>query len=233
MEKTLKNILMAGICIVSGVVGGNLLQSKTIAEPPISNYKSYSIRDNSIKRHNFSHQKTGIESPNLLLNRDDQIYFVTNKNEEQGINDIKKIINNSNYEEAWVYLPEKQKWFEVGFDSYTLSKKFAMVSSNKNDINKILEKNKDIKELIFYHNHPSFPDDSQETEKFPPFFDIRIMVDYTLSFPDYKIKNKICSKYGITEYSLTEKAKKDFKSEYYNKQNDPEYFNVTFKPFKK
>ncbi len=224
MGKTLKNILkVTGLCAISAIAGAYLLHSieKETSINPSSNYKN---------------QKIELQSPNVLLNRDDGVSFVMNKNEEQGIEDIKKIINNSDYEESWLYLPEKQKWCEVGIES---DSDFVVMSLPR--IYKTLEENKNVKELIFYHNHPL------NSSKNPSFTDLTALIKLTKIFPDYKIKEKICSEYGITEYSLTEKAIKEFKlkeiiniKNYYtdNKTNDrvsinfnPEYLNIAFKPF--
>ena len=222
--KTLKNILKtAGFCAISAIAGVYLLPSIEKKTP---------VNSPSNRRL----QRTEMQSDNLLLNRDNQIYFATNKNEEQGINNIKRIIDNSKYEELWLYLPEKQKWYEIGINSY-IDEEGSKVENTKNDIKKILEKEK-IKELIFYHNHNYFPHPSTN--------DIASMMQNTLYFSNYKIKEKICSKYGITEYFLTEKAIKEFKSKdsinfedysTYNQENNsitfnPEYFNMSFKPFK-
>ena len=246
MGKTLKDILkIAGICIVSGVVGGNLLQFKTIAEPPISNHEIHSIRDNPIKRHNFSHQKTEIYSPNLLLNRDDQIYFVTNKNEEQGIKDIRKIINNSKYEEAWIYLPERQKWYETGIEAKH-SLKWSYVTEDMVLKKIILGKEKKIKEIVFYHYHPSFYDSKScnYCSSYPSTPDLNALIINTKTFNNYNVKGKVCSKAGIVKYSLTEKAIKEFQTKDSINLDDyavekienrrilnGNYFNIKFTPF--
>ncbi len=239
MGKTLKNILEKAIDsskFVSVVLGtmaitGISLISLIEKENPLKTTK---------RLLNYFIPKIEIQSNTLKLNKNDFTYYVTNKNEEWGINDIKKIINASNYEERWLYLPEKQKWFEIGVNSYVKEKESG-ASTYKEDIKRILEKNKDVKELIFYHNHPSLEMTSLES---PSIADIRTMVSEVLYFPNYKIKQKICSKEGITEYFLTEKAIKEFSSKdsiklenYYSFRTDssimfnPEYFTLTFKPF--
>ena len=226
MGKTLKDIIRtAGLCSISATVGASLVYL-TKKETPVNPSSNYKI------------QRTEMQSLNLLLNRDDKVYFVTNKNEEEGIKDIKKIINNSNYEEAWLYLPEKQIWYETGFYSDSIS-----VCTNYSIVNKILEKNKDIKELVFYHNHPWSPKYSLNQIKYPSTTDVVETLGRTLDYSNYNIKGKVCSKGGVCEYSLTEKARKEFEikneikiKDYYHIKKDAitfnkEYLKINFKPF--
>ena len=216
MGKILKNILKncSYACLVGGLVG-NMLYA----------------------------QRTEMQSNPLKLNKNDSIFYVTNKNEKQGIKDIKKIINNSNYEEYWLYLPEKKIWYEIGINS-SLSEKRSSVEVCNEDIEKILRKNKNVKELVFYHNHPYFSGDSlTETEPISED-DFRTMILNSLDFSDYKVKEKICSKKGINEYFLTEKVIKEFSSKnpinfgedysYLGESiisSNPEYLQINFKPF--
>ncbi len=232
MGKTLKDILnftkitfWLGSHAIIGASGAIIGISLVEKENPLETAKR--IYANFIP-------KKEMPSDALQLNTNDFMYYVTNKNEEKGINDIKKIINNSNYEEEWLYLPEKQIWYEIGINSDSNS-----VKHSSSHIDKILEENKEVKELIFYHNHPG----EGPSLKSPSMKDIKSMTSTSLYFSDYKVKEKICSKKGITEYFLTEEAIKEFKlkdsinlKDYYNYEKDSsitfdlEYFRINFKP---
>jgi len=141
-----------------------------------------------------------INSENLCINTNEKKYYVAKKNEEEGIKDIHKInneINNEIYEEAWLYLPEKQEWYEIGINSDRIS-----VQPSDIRIRRILEENKDISKIIFYHNHPS-----KEDIDFPSIQDLFKSVYYDRILPDYKITNKIIAQQDVIEYSLNSRGK--------------------------
>ncbi|MBA7689097.1 hypothetical protein ES703_97592 [subsurface metagenome] len=53
-------------------------------------------------------------SNELVVNTSNKHKTIIKKNEKQGILDLEKLVQSSPYEEAWVYLPKKQEWIEVG-----------------------------------------------------------------------------------------------------------------------
>lgn len=172
-----------------------------------------------------------IYSDSLVININDGIYHVTNKNEEQGIEDIRKI--NNGYEDAWLYLPEKQIWYEIGIHSDSES-----VKPFNSLIEKALEENSNVKELIFYHNHP------EEGYDWPSFRDLSMAVyDNFVNPLGYKIVDKIIAKEGLVEYSLNSKGKKLLENKLideiggYAALNDlediSEYFDINCVEYKK
>lgn len=143
----------------------------------------------------FTDSLNRVYSENLCINLKDKIYHITKKSEEEGIKDLIKICN-ENYEEAWLYFPEKQIWYEIGIFSTPNSVKPFMPR-----IKKALEENPDAKELIFYHNHPG------EGFDLPSAGDMLGLMSNNLFFQEYKIVSKIITKEGLVEYSLNSKGK--------------------------
>ena len=142
-----------------------------------------------------------VYSENLCINTNEKKYYAAKKNEEEGIKDIHKINNEKNaYEEAWIYLPEKEEWYEIGINSDAIS-----VQPFYFRIKNILEENKDISKIVFYHNHPG-----NEDIDFPSISDIHQSMKYNKILPDYKITNKIIAKQDVIEYSLNSAGKEKF-----------------------
>ncbi len=111
----------------------------------------------SLKKEPYT--KKTIEFNKLILNRNDLIAYFVNKNEEMGIRDALRIAESSAYEEMWIYLPEKNRWYETGVQSkISKTKDKAVISSvrqDKRQLEEILSLNQDIKKINFYHIHPS------------------------------------------------------------------------------
>lgn len=153
-----------------------------------------------------------VYSKNLCINLNEKIYHVTKKNEKQGINDIKKI--NNDYEESWLYLPEKQIWYEIGIRSSLVS-----VQNFKFRVERVLKENPDTKDLIFYHNHPItgfyWPSDG----------DLRRAGSDNIDFLGYKIVSKIVAKEGVVEYYLNDEGKKLLENILMTK-NETEKYNL-------
>ena len=152
---------------------------------------------NQMKAHSPEYFSEKVYSENLCINLNEKIYHVTKKNEEEGVNDLIKICN-KDYEEAWLYLPEKQKWYEIGIHSDSVSVKPFMLR-----IEEALEENKDVKKLIFYHNHPG----EVSGDPRPSILDFNVLNDQSRIFSDYKIVSKIITKSNIVEFYLNSKGK--------------------------
>lgn len=135
-----------------------------------------------------------IYSDILRINLDEKIFYVTKKDENSGLGDIKEI--NNGYEEAWLYLPEKQIWYEYGIysDSHS-TKPFSP------RIEGALKENPDVRELIFYHNHPG------KNYDWPSIGDQWTLIKQNFDFHKYKITGKILTQEGVVEYALNSKGK--------------------------
>ena len=138
----------------------------------------------------------------LKLNLDDSKHYVVEKSEKEGLKDIREnIISKTLYEESWVYFPEKEKWYEVGINSVSdLEKGCSFVEMDSIGLDNVLKIEKDAKEIILYHNHPSV-----DPLGIPSRFDFTMMYHITNEinekYPDMKVRCKICSKMGTTEFS--------------------------------
>ncbi len=149
---------------------------------------------NDLKTTNPELYSKKLYSDTLKINLNDKIQYITKKNEERGIEDIRKI--NNGYEEAWLYLPEKQIWYETGIYSDSNSTfPFPL------RIGEALRENPDAKELIFYHNHPG------ERYNKPSINDMRYLYEQNFDYLGYKITGKIVADKGVVEYSLNSKGK--------------------------
>lgn len=156
------------------------------------------IENRTKKIHNSAKR---VYSDSLCINPNDKIYYVTKKNEKRGINDLIKICNDG-LEETWLYLPEKQIWYEIGIFADSIS-----VQPFKFRVEKVLEENKDVKKLIFYHNHPT------EGYERPSDMDLYEFFFKNLHFPNHNLVGKIVGngvgeKNYLIKYSLNCKGKK-------------------------
>ncbi len=143
---------------------------------------------------NSEYYSKKIYSDTLKINLNEKIFYVTKKNEADGIKNIQKI--SRGYEEAWIYLPEKQIWYEYGI--YSDSNSTTPFSPR---IEEALKENPDIRELIFYHNHPS------KNSDWPSVRDQLTLIKQNFDFSKYKITGKILTQEGVIEYSLNSKGK--------------------------
>ena len=87
----------------------------------------------------------------LIVNRNKAIRTVALKNEFDGINDIKKLIKSSGYEEAWVYLPDKEEWIETGIDEEVNNGQTMIMSDADYEISLSRSNNR----IYVYHFHPT------------------------------------------------------------------------------
>ncbi|MFA6088515.1 MAG: hypothetical protein WC755_01500 [Candidatus Woesearchaeota archaeon] len=96
------------------------------------------------------------ETKILQLNDKDYVMQITHKTEEEGVKDIRQLNKKTPFEELWLFLPEKNIWYEVG-----VRRQVNIGSSGINDpgyyiYEGIIRKNPDVTKCVFYHNHPSY-----------------------------------------------------------------------------
>jgi len=233
-----------------------------------------------ISKH-YNPEKTKLEIPSkkLMLNNSDLISLVTYKDEKSGVEDMRKFGRSSPYEECFAYFPDIEKWQEIGIKRNVAKTNLAHMTStvtlDLKFLKKKIEKNPEIKNIIIYHNHPTFKNLKKGLEKIEPisntkfeklighsisppkeyskknpiestgdksykkpmnyegtqailfdFFsyssnfdearpsinDLKSMIYESLKFPNYNIRNKICSAKGITEFYLTKEGIEHYKS---------------------
>jgi hypothetical protein len=151
----------------------------------------------------------------LAVNTVDRIYAVVDEDERQGIQDLRKLLGSSINEEAWAYLPKKKVWIEIGINE-TITDRSISTTINCEKLEEIWRQNQ---EIIMYHIHPYLQIEDEKGRSytaFPSHSDLEAMVKFSMEFyagnPKGTITHKIASKYGITEYNLTEKGRELLKT---------------------
>lgn len=170
---------------------------------------------------NYEYRKV----PDLVVNTDNSYRTVAEKSEEEGVRDIRRLAETSNLEEAWVFLPDKSKWIEVGRGEKAWTKR-GMHSSRcciyPWELEKIFSENE---RVVIYHPHPEIDTTCMLMSNIGYMIYI---LDNTMPATDDIIRGieasvllhkkqpkgtfsfKICSEYGVTEFRLTEKGMKEF-----------------------
>jgi hypothetical protein len=94
------------------------------------------------------------ETASLIVNLDTSFRTVTHKSEADGLQDIVKLISESEYEEEWLYLPDMKTWYEIGRNETSVRHGTHIEGSLISDpsgLEDILGKQKT---FTFYHFHP-------------------------------------------------------------------------------
>jgi hypothetical protein len=102
----------------------------------------------------ISRKRSFVETKSIELNESAKIQY-TNNNEIEGLKDIQPQINNSVFEYALAYLPEKQQWVQCGLGSETIVRGGDFSSElrlKKWLIKELMGKNSI---LVLYHTHPT------------------------------------------------------------------------------
>lgn len=154
--------------------------------------------------------KREIISKNLKLNDNDSLSFITNKSEIKGIKDIRKISESYASEECWVYFPEDKVWYETGIKrSMARDSSGNMVSRVEQDYDflKKLIKEKDMNEIIVYHNHPTLENMIESVKKIKPIStsEYEKIIGYSISDSKDNLKNSGDS----LNYQITREVLKD------------------------
>lgn len=96
---------------------------------------------------------------NLVVNTSTAYRTVTEKNELEGIIDIRELFNKTlQEEEEWLYLPDKEKWLEIGKGEYIEKNKDGQITSMgvKSDQRFLKSLMKENNNLVVSHYHPDF-----------------------------------------------------------------------------
>ncbi len=92
---------------------------------------------------------------NLVVNNKNDYKTVIYKNENVGVSEIKVLVESSRTEEAWVYLPDIEKWIEVGLNEESEKKVIGgYITKTRLDVSllNILMDENNI--MVLYHFHP-------------------------------------------------------------------------------
>ncbi|MEM4638217.1 MAG: hypothetical protein QXK76_04315 [Candidatus Woesearchaeota archaeon] len=172
-----------------------------------------------------------ITTETLTVNTSNLERIIAFIDEKQGIEQLQKLIKNSEYEESWVFDKTNNIWIEIGYEESGWRTDslgtYNKVSLDTSYISKIINSGN---EIIFYHIHPikNYPKPKNDEKinslikkygieiiayqvsAFPSTNDIQTMIKlqeaYYKKNPEGNIKHKIVSYLGVTEYNLTKKA---------------------------
>ena len=169
----------------------------------------------------------------LTSNTDPSRYHVYFRKEEHAIEDMIALLHSTLYEEMYFQAPRYSLWVEIGIgEEFSISNTdfFSQVKENyglKRTVMSLFDT------LVHWHYHPDFRFEIEKLkenshlsgqakfvlehyqenpifEAIPSFSDIELMLNNTHQFHTQKktgsISHKICSKYGVTTYDLTEEG---------------------------
>jgi hypothetical protein len=93
----------------------------------------------------------------LVVNNKNQFKTVIYENENEGILEMRKLIESSQIEESWAYLPRQEKWIEIGYSEESEKKiDEKYITKAKLDIQFLDELMNENNNMILYHFHPSY-----------------------------------------------------------------------------
>ncbi len=93
----------------------------------------------------------------LVVNNKNQYKTVIYENENEGILEMRKLIESSQIEESWAYLPRQEKWIEIGYSEESEKKiDEKYITKAKLDIQFLDELMNENNNMIIYHFHPSY-----------------------------------------------------------------------------
>jgi len=93
----------------------------------------------------------------LVVNNKNQYKTVIYENENEGILEMRRLIESSQIEESWAYLPRQEKWIEIGYSEESEKKiDEKYITKAKLDIQFLDELMNENNNMIIYHFHPSY-----------------------------------------------------------------------------
>ncbi len=116
---------------------------------------------------NLNHVSLAVENTNkeegykvineLVVNNKNQYKTVIYENENEGISEMRKLIESSQIEESWAYLPHQEKWIEIGYNEETEKKiNENYITKAKLDIQFLDGLMNENNNMILYHFHSSY-----------------------------------------------------------------------------
>ena len=174
----------------------------------------------SSPRHFLKEMYTVSELDHLVMNNQRGLVTYVEKSEEDGLRDLQRLVKESQLEDAWVYIPEDNEWWEVGRYSWE-EKSFSKASLNGALVEILAGTSK---EVIKYHIHPengirslfSKIHGDNDWDLFltitslPSAFDLYASLALSCSVreqaPGKNIRFKIAAPQGIMEYTPQQEA---------------------------
>jgi hypothetical protein len=116
---------------------------------------------------NLNHVSLAVEGTNkkegynviseLVVNNKNEYKTVIYENEEKGILEMRKLIESSQIEESWAYLPHQEKWIEIGYNEESEKKVDEnYITKAKLDIQLLDGLMNENNNMILYHFHTSY-----------------------------------------------------------------------------
>ena len=103
------------------------------------------------------HEREGIVVREIVVNNDNKYRTIIYKNEEEGITELRSLVDTSRMEECWIFLPLGKKWVEIGSGSVPETKVddrfITKVGLDVQFMERLMAKNNS---LIVYHIHPTY-----------------------------------------------------------------------------
>lgn len=114
-----------------------------------------SLYQNSSAVDNTTHEKEYKVIDKLIVNNNNNYKTVIYGNEDEGVSQIRELVENSLTEESWVYLPANEKWVEVGYNEESEKKiKKSYITRAKLDVRLLDILMGDNDHMVLYHFHP-------------------------------------------------------------------------------
>ncbi|MFQ5685638.1 MAG: hypothetical protein ACE5GV_03160 [Candidatus Scalindua sp.] len=109
----------------------------------------------------------------LVVNNKNHYKTVIYENEDEGISEMRELIESSQIEESWAYLPHREKWIEIGYNEESEKKiDENYITKAKLDIQILDDLMNQNNNMILYHFHTSYclslEDKIKEREKNGP-----------------------------------------------------------------
>ncbi|MFW6283497.1 MAG: hypothetical protein ACOC1P_05605 [Minisyncoccales bacterium] len=156
-------------------------------------------------------QREPIQKEEIVLNNSQEFYTYCFQTQPEGLKRLVELSKQSDYEDAWIFIPEEKLWVEIGLESKVSPGK-RTVSLDRDLLDKYL---REYNSVAIYHTHPVF-ENLPEREKrrvaiTPTFNDLASSIFTSEKFHKNhsygSITHGICSPYGVTEYYLKDKDK--------------------------
>ncbi|ODS33139.1 MAG: hypothetical protein SCARUB_01763 [Candidatus Scalindua rubra] len=110
----------------------------------------------SIASEKENHKEKYVVINNLVVNNKNKFRTIIYKNEEEGILEMRKLINTSEIEESWTFLPHQEKWIEIGINEESERKiNGNYITKTGLDVQLLDELIIGNKDMVVYHFHPS------------------------------------------------------------------------------
>lgn len=148
-----------------------------------------------------------IYSEKFHVNLNDTLQYIIKRDKWSGLREIFQLNKTQNYEEAWLYLPIKEEWYEIGIES-----EGTLVKQDLQKVEKILNEYKNEcvcsflrKDIYFIHNHPP-SNCAQGLSR----GDLVALAQHSILFDKHDVQGIVVEGKGMIEYSLNPRTKEEF-----------------------